>query len=299
MKYSDLYEIRARGTPDFPIELYHIDNENARYIMPFHWHGEFEIIRVEEGILTLMADETEYTLTPGDIAFIGGGQIHGGVPTNCVYSCVVFDISMLCGKGMLPVSDKVRIAADSSLSKLRCFFPSANSEIHKTVDIIISALRQEGDSGHLTVLGALYTLFAELYEQNAVSILSGAVEERFASEHKLKKVIELIENNYKEPITLAELAETAEMNPKYFCAFFKKYTHRSPIEYINLYRIDSACRIMKTSDCTVTEAAFSCGYNDLSYFVKIFKKYKGMTPKQYKLKYEKFINGHYSEIFGS
>ena len=47
--YHELNEVRARGTPDFPIELYRIDSAHSRYIMPFHWHSEYELIRIDEG----------------------------------------------------------------------------------------------------------------------------------------------------------------------------------------------------------------------------------------------------------
>jgi AraC-like DNA-binding protein len=107
-----------------------------------------------------------------------------------------------------------------------------------------------------------------------------------AGDSKMKAVLQWIEENYAEPASLEELAAVAGMNPHYFCEFFKRYTRRSPIDYLNLYRIDSACRMLKVSGCSVTEAAFSCGFNDLSYFVKTFKKYKGVTPRQYRRRFE-------------
>ena len=67
---------------------------------------------------------------------------------------------------------------------------------------------------------------------------------------------------------------------------YGRMPQRSPVDYLNMYRIDSACRMLRVSGCSVTEAGFSCGFNDLSYFVKTFKKYKGVTPKQYRKRYE-------------
>lgn len=71
MRKSDLNEIRARGTPDFPLELYSIDSSHSRYIMPFHWHNDFEIVYIESGEFKMVIGETEYLASTGD-AFANG-----------------------------------------------------------------------------------------------------------------------------------------------------------------------------------------------------------------------------------
>ena len=135
-------------------------------------------------------------------------------------------------------------------------------------------------------MGALYSLFGVLARDYPPAKGELPVRERFTGDLKMKAVLAWIEENYAEPVSLEDLAKIAGMNPKYFCEFFKRYTHRSPIDYLNLYRIDSACRMLKVSGCSVTDAAFSCGFNDLSYFVKTFKKYKEQTPRQYRRRFE-------------
>ena len=75
------------------------------------------------------------------------------------------------------------------------------------------------------------------------------------------------------------------MNEKYLCRFFKSYTGQTPIEYINRLRIDRACFEMTVNRMNVTDAAYECGFNELSYFSKMFKRYKGVTPGQYKQRF--------------
>ena len=58
-------------------------------------------------------------------------------------------------------------------------------------------------------------------------------------------------------------------------------TNKTPIEYLNYYRIESACEQLLTTDYSITEVALNSGFNDASYFIKIFKKHRGITPKQY------------------
>lgn len=72
------------------------------------------------------------------------------------------------------------------------------------------------------------------------------------------------------------------MNEKYICGIFKKYTSRSPISYVNELRIDCACHEMTVNNKSVTQAAYDCGFNDSGYFTKAFKKFKGISPSEYK-----------------
>ena len=133
------------------------------------------------------------------------------------------------------------------------------------------------------VIGALYNLFGTVIDLHLYSQSSGAAS-IYADKNvpKLKNVLFFIRNNYDSPITLSDMAEAAGMSPKYFCYFFKDMTAKSPIEYLTGYRIEKASRKLLNSDLSVTDIAFSCGFNDLSYFIKTFKAIKGITPNRYR-----------------
>jgi AraC-like DNA-binding protein len=281
--YHELNEVRARGTPDFPIELYRIDSAHSRYIMPFHWHSEYELIRIDEGEFNVIVGEEDHRAGPGDVLLVGSGTIHGGIPKNCVYHCVVFDTALLMGRSNSGWSQELLRLTRQNDGAIPSFFPAGSGRIPALVEEVIVSLRKsDRDGRQLSTLGALYSLFGCLARQYPAA----RGELRTGGDAKMKAVFRWIEENYAEPITLETLAAAAGMNPHYFCEVFKRCTRRSPIDYLNLYRIDSACRMLKVSGCSVTDAAFSCGFNDLSYFVKTFKRYKGVTPRQYRRRFE-------------
>ena len=97
----------------------------------------------------------------------------------------------------------------------------------------------------------------------------------------VKRLQAYISENYYNNIKLEHLAKIAGMNEKYFCRYFRSMTERTPIDYLNYYRIECACEMLSTKDISVKEVAISCGFNDESYFIKTFSKYKGITPKQF------------------
>ena len=287
MRKSDLNEIRTRGTPDFPLELYSIDSSHSRYIMPFHWHNDFEIVYIESGEFKMVIGETEYLASTGDAFLIGAGQIHGGMPTDCVYHCVVFNPELLLGKSNSGWRNDVLRICDWYGNELKCHYKADSGIIVKLIKDLLFALRLSERRGRqLATLSALYGIFGTVVIEGNLPNEDLPPRERLSGEKKMKKVLAYIEENYCETITLKNLASVVDMNVNYFCEFFRRHTHQTPIDYLNAYRIDAACRMLKVSGCTVTEAAFANGFNDLSYFVKTFKRYKGITPKQYRRSFE-------------
>jgi AraC-like DNA-binding protein len=67
----------------------------------------------------------------------------------------------------------------------------------------------------------------------------------------------------------------------YLCKIFKAYTGKTPSQYINSVRIENACTEMKQTDKSITQIALENGFNDISYFCKVFKKHKGISAKKY------------------
>jgi len=78
------------------------------------------------------------------------------------------------------------------------------------------------------------------------------------------------------------LAREAGVSPKYLCRIFSQLTGKSPVEYLNEYRVERACALLSDTDLPILDIGLSCGFNDQSYFIKTFKRYKGKTPGGYR-----------------
>ena len=89
MKYIDYRERKEQGTFNFPIAFYHQSQRSPKYHMQYHWHTHYEIIRVISGTFHLTLDNEIRILNPGDCVLITSGTLHGGVPYDCVYECIV------------------------------------------------------------------------------------------------------------------------------------------------------------------------------------------------------------------
>ena len=278
MSYNELLQ---RGTMDFPMELYEINEHHPRYEMVSHWHTELEMIRIIDGTLNVRLNNSTYTAKQNDILFANPEIIHSAMPEDCVYECIVFDISYLSAG-----FEGCKYFFEGLLNNeyfLQEHIPFDDSPIHELVGNVFELMKNKSSGYKFKVIGELYKVFGEIIDSHLYSHISG-VSEITADKnmHKLKNVLMYMRDNYDRQITLDDMANAADMSSKYFCYFFKEMTRKSPVEYLNTYRVEKAARKLITSDMSVTDVAYSCGFNDLSYFIKTFKAYKGITPAKFR-----------------
>lgn len=278
MKYIDYKERKKQGTFTFPIAFYHETPHSPRYYMPIHWHSEFEIIRIMQGCLQLSVNDNLHLFQEGDVIFITDGILHGGEPHDCVYESIVFDLRILlqdnhvCAKTIHDILNH-QVMIDLKIS-------DGHPEICEVVKGLSHALSSRQTGYEFMTQGYLYQLLGlilsnRLYQQNKEP------KPNMQRLDSLKKVLSYIADHYASDVSLDDLAKIAGMNPKYFCRYFRNMTERTPIDYLNYYRIECACEMLLTQNVSIKETAISCGFNDESYFIKTFHKYKGITPKQY------------------
>ena len=279
MKHADFFELKRHGSPDFPIQYYYVDSSNPQYIMVAHWHKEFEIIRVLEGEFRVFLNNVEYRLGAGDVLFVECGCLHRGEPDDSVYECVVFDLNMLCRNQNDAAARLISPLINSSVG-ISGILAKSDGEIYKTVNSLFATLCEKKQYYELETYSLLFKLFSQLYSKN--TFISGATPSHSGKIDTIIQLLGWIEKNLTEAITLDMLSAFSGLNKKYLCRVFKEYTSKTVVNYINELRIENACYEISVKGKTITRAAFDSGFNDLSYFCKVFKKHKGITPREYK-----------------
>lgn len=274
-------ELRERGTADFPIELYYVDKHDSRYEMVSHWHRDFEIIRVIEGELNTKLNNHTIKAKAGDIIFVSPESVHGGTPMECVYECLVFHLEYLSVN-----CDGCRYFFEGLMHgeyTVKEHIKSDDAFLNSIVNEIFDTMKNKSKGYKFKVIGGLYRMFGEIIDKHYYTNV-GSVSEPTADKNvlKLKAVLSFMRGNYEKQITLKNMADAVDMSPKYFCYFFKEMTQKSPVEYLNTYRIEKASKKLLNTGKSVTEIAYSCGFNDLSYFIKTFKAHKGITPAKFR-----------------
>ena len=279
MHYLRYRENRRRGTADFPFEFHHVTRIHPDYIMPLHWHTEFELIRILKGSLLLTVANRDLALREGDFVLIPSNLPHAAIPTDCEYECIVFDAKYLLGK-----NDSINKAVTMLLEHTivaQYVFPKDFTVIHDAAWILFDSFASRTPGYELLITGAAYTIIGTIMQRHLYAYSSEKSEYSFRKSIRLQQAMNYMEESFREPLSLQDIANSIGMTPQSFCRFFKEMAHCSPIDYLNSYRIERACYQLLTTNHSVTQIALENGFNDLSYFIKTFKRYKGTTPKKY------------------
>lgn len=95
-------------------------------------------------------------------------------------------------------------------------------------------------------------------------------------------IITYINSNYRLNLTIGQIAHDLSFSEKQIFAMFKKYINMTPVDYINRYRISNACILFKQMDLSVETVSLMVGIENPKYFTRLFGKWKGMSPREYK-----------------
>ncbi|MEG1504958.1 MAG: AraC family transcriptional regulator [Lachnospiraceae bacterium] len=98
----------------------------------------------------------------------------------------------------------------------------------------------------------------------------------------IKKAMIYISQHFNTPLTLEDVASQVHLHPSYFSTMFKQSTGSTFKEYLNMVRIEESKRLLSNTDFSIIDIAVAIGFEDQSYFSKVFKKYTGLTPKQFR-----------------
>lgn len=277
MAYNELVQ---HGTEDFPIGFYYIDRMHPRYEMVHHWHTQIEIIRIKEGKIRIMLNNREYVTKSGDVVFVNCEVIHGAQPEDgCVYECIVLDLRYFA---LNPEDEEFIDKLINHEIVITEYFPCEKKRINEIADELFETASRAEQGRKFAVTGLIFCLLGEIQRGAYYSERLYASTQTASSTYKLKKVLRYIRDSYSKHITLADMADAAGISPKYFCGFFKSMTSKTPFEYLNSYRVERACGKLLGSDDSVTDIAYACGFNDLSYFIKVFREEKGVSPKKFR-----------------
>ena len=185
MQYYNYSENKQRGTFDFPFELYHVDSSHARYVMSYHWHVEYEIIRILEGSLHVTMDEKDFIAEPGDIVFVNSGVLHSGEPLDCIYQCLVFDLNAF-QKQNARCSTYIQKILDHSAFVYH-HFTSKNEQVHQVIWNIFEAMEGKKNGYEMIVVWRIVSLFWSYIFPPSVFFRLPPGSERLSEGNAIKK----------------------------------------------------------------------------------------------------------------
>jgi AraC-like DNA-binding protein len=283
-----LKESRRHGDLFLPISNYQMNLHNSKILLDCHWHEELELFKVLKGAFRFQIASQYFEVTEGELLFINSGELHSAMAEHdgdFAYSAVVFSPDMLEGSA----NDKIQMEYLSPLLKgqlavQRLFQQKTQQErnLQNYFDQIYSLLEEKPTAYEIALKAYLFFILGELIRTGSTPVRGDGMKDTAAE--SIKNVIEYMQGNYQTNITITMLAQRCSVSPGHFCRMFKRYTMKTPVEYINCFRLSKAAQMLETTDRKVLDIALDCGFNSLSYFINIFHENVGCTPSDFRKK---------------
>lgn len=258
-------------TDKFPIK--------SDFSCALHYHDELEFITVYESTFYIVVDEKVYKATAGDLIFVNSGVPHRTYSTEPSRTGLV----QFRENDFLDQEITKFVKYSAKLSNLmECKVKIIkNEELFSSIDSIIEEFSSHGPAYEIYVRSYVYKSLACLYR---MGILLDS--ERLYSTKEIQKILPAISymnKNYNENISLIEISTILNFDPSYFCRIFKTATGTTFTEYLNFVRICKAEKLLARTKDSILEISEAVGFSSVSYFNRIFKKYRSCSPKRYRL----------------
>lgn len=295
-----LKEKQSHGTRLFPCAYYHFCNPSHRLRVRHHWHEEVEIVYLRHGSFKLDINMEPYGTDRECFLFINSGELHSLRSLSMEFDeqAVVFSPSMLLFQDYDSIDESILLPLTQNkltfprfLDQTSPFF-SAFRSCYQQISHIFSQSKETLITGEqiltddvisqLQIKAGILQLIGILMEAGLMCQSPRTESQKITA---IKTVLSYITDHYHEKLYVQDLASQVNMNEQYFCRFFKRSIGKTPIDFINDYRLNKVIRLLETGDAQITEIYLECGFNNMGNFQRLFKRKTGITPLQYRKLY--------------
>lgn len=269
--------------PNSSLRVLHLKQPIAKFLWQYHYHPEAELVCVVSGTGSRHVGYHKGNFWRGDLVLIGGNVPHSGFGLNSVDPheeiVINFKEEVINRELNMPEFSKVKkMLADSQLGIL--FSNKIKKKVKPYLYDIVNTCPIERYITFLKVLSILSEDQEQIFlNQN---VMPYSVLER--NKVRLQEIFTEVELNYHTNLTVDKMAKITNMTKPAFCSFFKKTTEETFTEFLNRYRVDKACQQLINNQ-SISDSCYLVGFNSVPYFNRIFKKYTGKNPSEFKKEY--------------
>ncbi len=247
----------------------------------WHYHPEIELVFINKASGNRHVGHHLSPFFENDLVLIGPNIPHlnfdYGIKTEYEKAVVQF----------LPTILGTAFQKSIELSGIQTLLQKANYGIAfgtETKKHVKGSIQQLHKLNGIKRLLSLLEILQQLSEAKDYQLLHKEpypVKVKEKEESRLKRIYTFIDQNYTRKIEISEIAGVASMSPAAFCRYFKRTTHLTFTQFLNNYRIDIAKKLLLTNR-SISETAWDCGFESLSYFNQTFKNITSENPSHFK-----------------
>lgn len=247
----------------------------------WHYHPEYEIClsTQSKGKRFVGVDIENYE--KHDLVLLGPDLPHCWITDEATNQIVIQFKEDFLGHGFFHKPEMAKIRAMLKRSKRGLHFPLVNPTIR-------TKLENMGSMGGTEALLALLDVLHQMSLMDQISVLTTSTYNKkldMLASKRIEQVYSYILKNLKRKPRLETAAAKVNLTKTSFCKFLKTKTKKTFSELVNEMRISHAAKLLQTTDMTAQEVCFDSGYNDPSYFYRVFSRRMGVSPIQYRKQY--------------
>lgn len=252
----------------------------------FHQSVDWELSYVIKGSGTRIIGETVETFSSGEVIFIPPNIPHGWSFSEYDHDREgkIENITLIFPTALLEKFAHSFPETNDCMSKIRAFEKAVSFQ-GKTLQAIQRSMVSMVSQNDMEQLSSLINLF-QLIAASDTSRVVGSVIKQNKSAAKMQEVSRFMITNFQHKISLDEVAQYVGMNRSSFCTFFKREKGKSFFTFLNEYRIDCSCLMLRETEKSIADICYATGFDDVPYYNRTFKKLKGETPKDYRTKHQ-------------
>lgn len=256
-------------------------SQYPNYSAVSHWHEDLEFIVILSGRMSYNVNGTVLHLDTGNGIMVNSRQFHYGYSgdfTECEFICILIHPSLLCINDFFENTYVTPITADTGHPYL--LFDRNIPWHHQILDVLRNIYGQLRDEhAILQIQQSIFSLWLPLYQNFPKQQKPAARDGRQLA--AVKKMVAFVRENYREKLSLEQIADSGNVCKSSCSALFRKYLQKTPVSYLTEYRLSRSIGLLLSSDLSITEISYEVGFHNASYYSETFRKYFHCTPREY------------------
>lgn len=265
--------------------------ERAEVGCPFHWHEYIELLYCVEGTVPVTADNAEYLLQAGDLLLVGPNVMHKTCKAEGVCGVVyniLFDAAILQSVNYCSLENKCIQSFLSYLSSFEHHYiegASLPGEIGELIAKMHHRYHSYQVYNSVYIKAYLLEFIGKLCEHGFFQVETANISKQVID--AIQGTLDYINVHYKEKITLADMAEKANLSYYYYSKLFKVITGKTFVSFLASVRVFMAEKLMLTGKYTMQEVADQVGLYPQSNFTHTYKRLRGFSPNEFMKRVER------------
>lgn len=257
----------------------------------WHYHNNYEISFITEGSGKRIVADSIKEFQPGDLVFIGPNLPHVWIADKDTPAPSSRTLEMV----FLQFADNIigtQIKELPEFKNIAKALVASERGIHilgQTLNEVSELMLQLPYLKSFDRMLQFFKILDIIGKSNSLDHLASKeyLKSRFTNgNRRIALIHDYLMKNYRDEVNLGNLASLVNMAEGSLCRFFKSNMGLTIFEFLNKIKVEFACKLLMDEDLSITEVCLDSGFNNLSHFNKQFKKYTGVSPKEYRRKFK-------------